>query len=95
MAPSYDPGYDIIEEEPTNVYKYQDTLENQSWAGTLPLKQGLYDPELEKDACGVGFAACVPFPLNFSNGTDIFGTDTSREWLVTRYSVMREVYCAT
>lgn len=46
-----------IEEEPTNVYKYQEGPENRSWAGALPVKQGLYDPELEKDACGVGFAA--------------------------------------
>jgi glutamate synthase (NADPH/NADH) len=44
-------------EETTNVYDYQNTPENRSWAGALPLKQGLYDPELEKDACGVGFAA--------------------------------------
>lgn len=44
-------------EEPVNVYDYQNTLENRSWAGALPLKQGLYDPELEKDSCGVGFAA--------------------------------------
>lgn len=29
---------------------------NNSWAGAIPVKQGLYDPELEKDACGVGFA---------------------------------------
>ncbi|KAJ1657099.1 glutamate synthase [NADH] [Dispira simplex] len=28
---------------------------NQSWAGALPPAQGLYNPELEKDACGVGF----------------------------------------
>jgi glutamate synthase (NADPH/NADH) len=49
---------EIIEEEQTNsVFPYQDTPENKSWAGVLPLKQGLYDPELEKDACGVGFAA--------------------------------------
>ncbi|KAF2755300.1 glutamate synthase [Pseudovirgaria hyperparasitica] len=48
-----------IEEEPSKVYEYQDTPENKSWAGTLPLKQGLYDPDLEKDACGVGFAAHI------------------------------------
>lgn len=49
---------DLIEEEQTtSVFDYQDTPENKSWAGTLPLKQGLYDPDLEKDACGVGFAA--------------------------------------
>ena len=29
---------------------------NTSWAGAIPVAQGLYDPELEKDACGVGFA---------------------------------------
>lgn len=46
-----------IEEEPSSVFNYQDGPENKSWAGALPLKQGLYDPELEKDACGVGFAA--------------------------------------
>lgn len=57
---------DVVEEisgaeeaQPYTVYDYQDTPENKSWAGTLPLKQGLYDPELEKDACGVGFAAYV------------------------------------
>ena len=48
---------EIEAEEPANVYQYQNTPENKSWAGALPLKQGLYDPELEKDACGVGFAA--------------------------------------
>ena len=25
----------------------------------LPLKQGLYDPSLEKDACGVGFIVSI------------------------------------
>ena len=48
-----------IEEEPASVFNYQDGPENKSWAGALPLKQGLYDPELEKDACGVGFAAHI------------------------------------
>jgi hypothetical protein len=47
-------------EEESSVFPYQDGPENKSWAGALPLKQGLYDPELEKDACGVGFAAYVP-----------------------------------
>ncbi|CAK3977868.1 glutamate synthase [NADPH] [Lecanosticta acicola] len=50
---------DEIEEEPVNIYEYQNTPDNKSWAGALPLKQGLYDPELEKDACGVGFAAHI------------------------------------
>ena len=51
-----------IEEEQSSasVYEYQNTPENRSWAGALPVKQGLYDPEYEKDACGVGFAASVP-----------------------------------
>jgi glutamate synthase (NADPH/NADH) len=48
-----------IEEEPVSVFPYQDGPENKSWAGALPLKQGLYDPSLEKDACGVGFAAHI------------------------------------
>ena len=48
-----------IEEEQSSasVYEYQNIPENRSWAGALPVKQGLYDPEYEKDACGVGFAA--------------------------------------
>ncbi|CAG8470800.1 12777_t:CDS:2 [Funneliformis mosseae] len=28
---------------------------NTSWAETIPPKQALYDPDYEKDACGVGF----------------------------------------
>lgn len=54
-----DPIYEEFDqpEEITTIYNYQETPENTSWAGTLPLKQGLYDPENEKDACGVGFAA--------------------------------------
>ncbi|KAI9749987.1 MAG: glutamate synthase [NADH] [Chaenotheca gracillima] len=47
------------EEPPTKVYQYQNTAENKSWAGALPVKQGLYDPANEKDACGVGFAAHI------------------------------------
>ncbi|AMD19597.1 HCL554Wp [Eremothecium sinecaudum] len=30
-----------------------------SWANAMPGKQGLYDPEYEKDACGVGFVANI------------------------------------
>ena len=51
--------YEEIEEEPVNIYPYENTPDNKSWAGALPKKQGLYDPELEKDACGVGFAANI------------------------------------
>ncbi|SPO03387.1 probable glutamate synthase (NADPH) [Cephalotrichum gorgonifer] len=39
--------------------QYQDDENNKSWAGALPVKQGLYDPDLEKDACGVGFACHI------------------------------------
>ena len=43
------------EKEDYHPYEYQ-TDNNHSWAGALPVKQGLYDPSYEKDACGVGFA---------------------------------------
>ncbi|KAL0470749.1 glutamate synthase [Neurospora intermedia] len=46
------------EKEQYHPYEYQ-TENNSSWAGALPVKQGLYDPELEKDACGVGFACHI------------------------------------
>ena len=49
----------IEQDEPVNIYPYENTPQNKSWAGALPMKQGLYDPELEKDACGVGFAAHI------------------------------------
>ncbi|KAK6456036.1 uncharacterized protein RJT20DRAFT_140711 [Scheffersomyces xylosifermentans] len=39
----------------TNIYDYDESPENKSWASALPVAQGLYNPELEKDACGVGF----------------------------------------
>lgn len=53
--------YGPIEEEidVAPLFNYQETPENRSWAGAIPPKQGLYDPQLEKDACGVGFAAYV------------------------------------
>lgn len=57
----YDPleeayeGGQTLDERPlsskTHVYK--------SWANVIPDKQGLYDPEFEKDACGVGFVANI------------------------------------
>jgi glutamate synthase (NADPH/NADH) len=43
------------EKEEYHPYEYQ-AANNDSWAGALPVKQGLYDPSYEKDACGVGFA---------------------------------------
>lgn len=55
-------GYVDVEEETEVAPLYNnnhETPENRSWAGAIPPKQGLYNPELEKDACGVGFAAYV------------------------------------
>lgn len=46
------------EQHPYQPYEYQ-TENNASWAGALPVKQGLYDPAYEKDACGVGFACHI------------------------------------
>lgn len=33
--------------------------DEQSWAGSMPAAQGLYSPEHEKDACGVGFVCHI------------------------------------
>lgn len=46
-------------EQPYVPYNYVEGDSNKSWAGALPVKQGLYDPEFEKDACGVGFACNI------------------------------------
>jgi hypothetical protein len=35
------------------------STENNSWAESIPVAQGLYNPEFEKDACGVGFMVHV------------------------------------
>lgn len=50
-------GNDIIEEQPAHEYSDFKQVKGYGWANALPARQGLYDPELEKDACGVGFAA--------------------------------------
>ena len=84
MDSLYGPELDQ-QEPPASVFDYQDTPENTSWAGTLPLKQALYDPELEKDACGVGFAAySLPtcfVPFRPSTDSD---PGTSKAWRATR-----------
>lgn len=51
--------YGNIEDEPPYEYTEYKTEKGYGWADALPQRQGLYDPELEKDACGVGFAAWV------------------------------------
>ena len=43
----------------TNIYNYDETPENKSWASALPTAKGLYNPEFEKDACGVGFTCHI------------------------------------
>jgi glutamate synthase (NADPH/NADH) len=37
-----------------SIYNYDEVPENKSWASTLPIQKGLYNPEYEKDNCGVG-----------------------------------------
>ena len=43
-------------EEKEEYTPYQ-PAKGYGWGEALPERQGLYDPQLEKDACGVGFAA--------------------------------------
>lgn len=63
MSPPYTQLQTAVNEDsdvpPYSVYSYDETPENTSWAQTLPTKKGLYDPEYEKDACGVGFSCHV------------------------------------
>lgn len=47
----------LSEEQPPQEYSEFQPKQGYGWANTLPERQGLYDPEYEKDACGVGFAA--------------------------------------
>ena len=50
-------GKETVNPEPQEEYTPYQPHEGYGWAEALPKKQGLYDPQLEKDACGVGFAA--------------------------------------
>jgi len=52
-------GKENVSAEPQQEYTPYLPNKGYGWAGALPEKQGLYDPQLEKDACGVGFAAYV------------------------------------
>ncbi|KAF7727313.1 glutamate synthase [NADH] [Apophysomyces ossiformis] len=57
------------------------TLDNKSWAGVIPARQGLYDPEYEKDSCGVGFMVHVKGHRShkiLSNANDILCNMTHR-----------------
>jgi glutamate synthase (NADH) len=58
----------VVEESNKQLYEIQEQPEEYlpykpdkgyGWGEALPEKQGLYDPSLEKDACGVGFAANI------------------------------------
>ncbi|KAG7195627.1 glutamate synthase [NADH] [Scheffersomyces spartinae] len=51
-----------VEEEQfkeTKVYSYDEVPENKSWAHSMPVAKGLYNPDYEKDACGVGFTCHI------------------------------------
>ena len=75
--------------EAYTVYKYEDDKDNKSWAGALPKKQGLYDPELEKDACGVGFAAHIKGKASHKIVTDGLSKRShiaSEQWLISTSS---------
>jgi glutamate synthase (NADPH/NADH) len=50
-------GKDLSEEQAPHEYSQYQPKKGYGWANALPERQGLYDPEYEKDACGVGFAA--------------------------------------
>ena len=50
-------GQEKVNAEPREEYTPYHPQKGYGWAEALPVRQGLYDPQLEKDACGVGFAA--------------------------------------
>lgn len=51
-------GNEVVDEQTPHEYSaYRPEKGGYGWAEALPARQGLYDPELEKEACGVGFAA--------------------------------------
>ena len=50
---------EIATEEVQEEYTPYQPEKGYGWGEALPEKQGLYDPSLEKDACGVGFAANI------------------------------------
>lgn len=50
-------GETIVKNQLPDEYSEYEPKQGYGWANTLPERQGLYDPEYEKDACGVGFTA--------------------------------------
>jgi hypothetical protein len=91
-------GQNIVEEQKPNEYSEYQPKRGYGWANTLPERQGLYDPEYEKDACGVGFAAYVSHvPMDVicrSDGPELSLTNfcgylvTSRANQATKLSAM-------
>jgi glutamate synthase (NADPH/NADH) len=60
-------GQEKVKAESQEEYTPYHPQRGYGWAEALPARQGLYDPQLEKDACGVGFAALVsPHSYNLS-----------------------------
>lgn len=55
----YGPANLTQEQSAPLQYSEFEPKQGYGWANTLPEKQGLYNPEYEKDACGVGFTAYV------------------------------------
>lgn len=57
-------GQAIVDEQQHQPNEYSEFYPKHGygWAKTLPEQQGLYNPEYEKDACGVGFTAYDNFP---------------------------------
>lgn len=58
LLDEFDDRHLEAEQDEYHPYEYQ-TENNGSWANALPVKQGLYDPQYERDACGVGFACHI------------------------------------
>ncbi|EGG05651.1 uncharacterized protein MELLADRAFT_48761 [Melampsora larici-populina 98AG31] len=53
-------GYESTSEPLDDSQHADEVLRSEShWAGALPAAQGLYDPDQEKDACGVGFVCQI------------------------------------
>ncbi|AET39733.1 glutamate synthase (NADH) Ecym_4713 [Eremothecium cymbalariae DBVPG len=59
LQEAYGGGTPLRAEEVASVSNEHGKEGYVSWANAIPGKQGLYDPEYEKDACGVGFVANI------------------------------------
>jgi glutamate synthase domain-containing protein 1 len=57
-AKNFSPHFSTFTPSTSSRHLYP-TMTFTSWADSLPAPQGLYNPELEKDACGVGFIVSI------------------------------------